>query len=139
MKRHSVLWWLVMLPTSVIVGGTTFLLARHFTDLNVLSLVGVAAVSALVADLAIAVAMEAIAPTKVHIGPGEKVLDSELPSEQATIIAGFDFSPHGQVSVRGEIWRAVRAPGDTGVLSKGLVVSVVDRNGLTLVVSAGSA
>lgn len=128
-----------MLPTSVLVGGTTFLLARRFTDFDVLSLVGVAAVSAFVADLAIAVAMEAIAPTRVAIGPGEKALNSELPSERATIITGFDSSPHGQVSVRGETWRAVRAPGDTGVLSTGMVVRVVDRNGLTLVVSARSA
>ena len=66
MKPHSLLWWLVMLPTSVIVGGTTFLLVRHLTDLGVLQALAVAAVAAFTADLAIALAMEAIAPSRAE-------------------------------------------------------------------------
>lgn len=138
MKRHSLLWWLVMLPTSVLVGGTTFLLVRHFTDLTLLQLVAVAMIAAFLADVGIAAAMQAIAPSWVNIGPGEKVLKSDRPSEQATILSGFGYSPEGHVSVRGETWRAVRAPDDTGAISAGMVVSVVDRYGLTLVVSTGS-
>jgi membrane protein implicated in regulation of membrane protease activity len=82
--------------------------------------------------------MEAIAPTKVSIGPGEKHLDSDPASETATIMSGFDSISYGQVSVRGETWRAIRAPDDTGNLTTGMSVNVVDRDGLTLVVSTRS-
>ncbi|MBT8091578.1 MAG: NfeD family protein [Gammaproteobacteria bacterium] len=138
MKRYSFTWWLVILPTSVTVGGTTILLASTFTDWGVVALVAVAAASTFLADLAIAASMEAVAPTKVNIGPGEKHLSSDLASEKATIMSGFDSISHGQVSVRGETWRAIRAPDDTGTLSAGMSVSVVDRDGLTLVISTRS-
>ena len=135
MKRYSIAWWLVILPTSVTVGGTTILLTSNFTDWGIMPLIAVAAVSTVIADLAIAASMEAIAPTKVSIGPGEKHLVSDLASEKATIMSGFDSISHGQVSVRGEMWRAIRAPDDTGTLTVGMSVNVVDRDGLTLVVS----
>ena len=138
MKRYSFTWWLVILPTSVTVGGTTILLTSNFTDWGVMALVAVAVVSTFLADLAIAASMEAIAPTKVSIGPGEKHLDSDLASEKATITSGFDSISHGQVSVRGESWLAIRAPDDTGTLTTGMSVNVVDRDGLTLVVSTRS-
>jgi membrane protein implicated in regulation of membrane protease activity len=138
MKRYSFIWWLVILPTSVTVGGTTLLVTSSFTDWGVMALVAVAGVSTFLADLAIAASMEAIAPTKVNIGPGEKHLDSDLASEKATIMSGFDSISRGQVSVRGETWRAIRAPDDTGTLTTGMSVNVVDRDGLTLVVSTRS-
>ena len=138
MKRYSFTWWLVILPTSVTVGGTTILLTSNLTDWSVMTLVAVAVVLTFLADLAIAASMEAIAPTKISIGPGEKHLDSDLASEKATVMSGFDATSHGQVSVRGETWRAVRVPDDTGTLTTGMSVNVVDRDGLTLVVSTTS-
>ena len=138
MKRYSFTWWLVILPTSVTVGGTTIFLASNLTDWSVMTLVAVAAVLTFLTDLAIAASMEAIAPTKISIGPGEKHLDSDLASEKATVMSGFDANSHGQVSVRGETWRAIRVPDDTGALTTGMSVNVVDRDGLTLVVSTTS-
>ncbi|MBT8103853.1 MAG: NfeD family protein [Gammaproteobacteria bacterium] len=138
MKRYSFTWWLVILPTSVTVGGTTILLASSFTDWSVMARVAVAVGLTFLADLAIAASMEAIAPTRVSIGPGEKHLDSDLVPEKATIMSGFGSIAHGQVSVRGETWRAIRAPDDTGTLTAGMSVNVVDRDGLTLVVSTRS-
>lgn len=129
------MWWLVILPTSITVGGTSILLTGLLTDWGVFTILAVAAVATALADLAIAAWMESIAPTRVHIGPGEKRLVSDLPSEKAIVIAGFASEPHGQVLIRGETWRAVRAPGDTGPLAMGMTVSVVDREGLTLIVS----
>jgi len=137
-KRYSLAWWFVILPTSVTVGGTTILLASNFTDWSVMALVAVAVVSTFLADLAIAASMEAIAPTRVSIGPGEKHMDADLVSEKATVMSGFDSISHGQVSVRGETWRAIRAPDDVGTLTTGMSVNVVDRDGLTLVVSTRS-
>lgn len=136
MKRYSLMWWLVVLPTSVFVGGTTFLLAGFLTDWGILGRLIAAAISTFVADLAIAAWMEEIAPTKVSIGPGEKRINSEMASEKAKIMCGFDASSHGRVSVRGETWLATRVPGDTGDFCVGMDVNVVAREGLTLVVSA---
>ena len=138
MKRYSPLWWLVVLPTSVVVGGTTFLLAGYLTDWGVQGRIAAALVLTVAADLAIATSIQVFAPTKVNIGPGERALNSELPSETARVIAGFDSSAHGHVLVRGETWRATRAHGDAVRLTTGMDVNVVARDGLTLVVSAHS-
>lgn len=135
MKRYSLTWWLVILPTSITVGGTSVLLASLLTDWSIFTILAVAAIATALADLAIAAWVETLAPTRVHIGPGEKQLASDLLSEQAIVVAGFDAGPHGQVLIRGETWRAVRAPGETGALTTGMSVSVVDREGLTLIVS----
>ena len=114
MKRYSPTWWLVVLPTSLIVGCSTFLLAGYFTDWALTTRAVAALAFALAADLAIAALIEVFAPTRVNIGPGERALDSELPSETARVVGGFESSPDGRVSVRGETWRAKRAP-DNGI------------------------
>lgn len=137
-KRFSLIWWLVVIPTSLIVGGTTFLLAGLLTDWSIVARVAVALALTVATDLAIAALVQAVAPTRVNIGPGERALNSELPSETARVIAGFGSSPNGQVSVRGETWRATRAPDDAIQLTTGMDVNVVARDGLTLVVSANS-
>jgi membrane-bound ClpP family serine protease len=136
MKRHSLIWWLVILPTSAIVGGTTYLFAGLFTDWDILSRVAAALIATFVVDLATAALMESIAPTKVNIGPGEKRLFSESSSEKAKVICGFGASSQGRVSVRGETWLATRAPGETDSVTLGMEVNVVARDGLTLTVSA---
>ena len=138
MKRYSLMWWMVVLPTSVFVGGSTFLLAGLLTDWGILERIAVAAILTFVADIAIAAWIQTVAPTRINIGPGEKAHDSELPSETATVIAGFDSSSHGRVLVRGETWRAMSAPDDAVSLSIGMDVNIVARDGLTLVVSSNS-
>ena len=92
--------------------------------------------TSVMAVLAIAAWMERLAPTRVSIGPGERQTDSEIAAEKAIVDSGFEASPAGRVSVRGESWAAIRSPDDTEVLSAGMAVSVVDRIGLNLVVSA---
>ena len=138
MKRYSAIWWSAILPTSVIVGGPTFLFTGYFSDWDFLERVAVAVILTLVVDLAIAAWMERIAPTRISIGPGERVLKSEIAAEKAKVLNGFGTSAYGHVSIRGETWPAVRTPDDTGILSAGMVVSVVDRNGLSLIVTARS-
>jgi membrane protein implicated in regulation of membrane protease activity len=135
MKRYSLLWWAIILPTSVVVGVPTFFLVGHLTDWAVLQRVALALIATLSADLIIAASMEAIAPTKVKIGPGERQLQSDAPAEKAIVIGGFGASLQGQVSVRGETWVATRLPDETTEMSAGMVVRVVDRYGLSLVVT----
>jgi len=136
MKRYSPTWWLVVLPTSLIVGCTTFLLSGYFTDWGLTARAAAAFALALAADLAVAALIEVFAPTRVNIGPGERALDSELPSETAKVISGFESSPDGHVTVRGETWRATRLPDDAIRLTTGMDVNVIARDGLTLIVSA---
>ena len=138
MRRYSILWWWLVLPTSVVVGVPAFLLAGQFTSLGFPGRIAVAVVVTFAADFAIAALMESVAPTRLNIGPGEKVLKSDIPAEQATVISGFGASACGKVSIRGESWAATRLAGDSGVLSEGMLVRVVDRNGLELVVSSNT-
>ena len=136
MKRYSILWWSIILPTSVIVGLPTFFLVGYFTDWGISGRAAVALLATLAADFVIAASMEAAAPTKVYIGPGEKALKSEASAERAVIVSGFDSSPHGYVSIRGETWLATRFADDTEVLTAGTIVRVVNRDGLNLIVSS---
>jgi membrane protein implicated in regulation of membrane protease activity len=138
MKRYSILWWSIILPTSVVVGVPAFFVLGYLTPLEFPERVVVAIIATLAAELAIAASMEALAPTRLSIGPGEKKLRTEIPAEQATVISGFDVSPRGRVSVRGETWMATRLAGDSEVLSQGMLVRVVDRNGLELIVSSNT-
>ena len=138
MKRYSILWWWLVLPTSVVVGVPAFLVAGEFTSLRFPGRIAVAVVVTFAADFAIAALMESVAPTRLNIGPGEKVLKSDIPDEQATVISGFDASARGKVSIRGESWTATRLAGDSGVLSEGMLVRVVDRKGLELIVSSNT-
>jgi membrane protein implicated in regulation of membrane protease activity len=136
LKRYSILWWWLVLPTSVVVGVPAFLLAGEFTSLGFPGRIAVAVVLTFAADFAIAALMESVAPTRLDIGPGEKVLKSDIPVEQATVISGFNASARGKVAIRGESWTATRLAGDSGALSEGMLVRVVDRNGLELIVSS---
>ena len=138
MKRFSLTWWLVVLPTSVVVGGTTFWLASLLTDWSLLSRLVAALSLTIVADLAIAIRIQSLAPSAVDIGPGERVLKSDALSEMARVVGGFGPSTSGTVIVRGETWRATRAPNDAVRLIQGMDVNVVGRDGLMLVVSADS-
>ena len=138
MKRYSTAWWLAILPTTLVVGVPVFLLLGYQTDWSTAVRIGAALTSALVVDVATAAWMERIAPTKVRIGPGERKTDTENASEEAIVLSGFEGSAAGRVSVRGESWSAVRCPNDTEDLAAGMTVSVVDRVGLNLVVSARS-
>ena len=138
MKRYSLTWWLVVLPTSVIVGGSTFLLAGFATDWGTLERLIAALALTIVADLAIAFRIQALAPSKVDIGPGERALRSDIPSETARVLGGFGSSPEGRVVVRGETWRATSTANEASRLETGMEVNVVARDGLLLVVSANA-
>ena len=124
-----------MVPTSIMVGLPTFLLLQGLTDLSWIACGAVALAASVTADVAIALWMESHAPTRVTIGPGEKFLKSELPGEKATVLSGFDGTSAGMVRVHGETWRARQKADDHRALSKGLQVSVIDRDNLTLIVS----
>ena len=136
MKRYSRLWWMSLLLSSVVTGSVAFLVLLNLTDWSIPKLVVASGILMLIGDLTLALTMEKVAPTKIAVGPGERYLHTDRSSDKAIVLSGFGGSPTGQVSVRGETWQAVRAPGDEGNLSEGTIVHVVERISLTLVVSA---
>jgi len=80
--------------------------------------------------------MQAVAPTRVTIGPGEKQFDADKLKKLATVVSGFSDSDIGKVRIRGEIWSARLVPNDGAHVRTGNSVMVVDRDGLILLVSA---
>ncbi len=132
MRRFSIVWWLAVLPTSALAGTGTLLALGHTVDWGLAERVGAAAAAALAIELAVAAWMERHAPTRVTVGPGEKLLRSDDATEEAVVVGGFNASTSGQVRVRGEDWPAMCSPEDSGNLTTGTVVRVVGRKGLSL-------
>ena len=94
MKRYSILWWWLVLPTSVVVGVPAFLVAGEFTSLRFPGRIAVAVVVTFAADFAIAALMESVAPTRLNIGPGEKILKSDIPAaERFPFVARAGLQP----------------------------------------------
>jgi membrane-bound ClpP family serine protease len=128
-----------LLLSSVVTGTLALLGLLYFTDWSISKVVVASGFFVLLGDLTLALTMEKVAPTKIAVGPGERYFHTDRSSDKAIVLSGFDTSPNGQVSVRGETWRAVRAPGDDGILSKGMAVHVVERDGLTLVIATSDS
>ena len=115
-----------------------FALLNVLTDWRTLRLVGAAVLLGFVGDIVTALSMQAVAPTKVDIGPGEKAFSADASTERGVVISGFDGSPQGQGSIWGETWQAIQVPNTSEQLTKGTVVQVVDREGLTLILKASA-
>ncbi len=135
MERFSKLWWASILLSSVVTGGGTFVSLTLFTTLPVETVIKASVTLILVGDIALALMMEALSPTRVRVGPGESRHRNELPREPGTVVADFE-DRRGKILIRGERWRARLADGCNEMLPAGTTVRVVEREGLTLVVKA---
>ncbi len=133
-KRFSRDWWLAILIVTVGLSAATFLLLRD-RGLNASELVLYCLGISLLGDVVTALSMEAIVPTRVTIGPGDRRLKDDLPTELALVVSEFDGAGVGHVRIRGETWQARGS--DVGFRPMtGSRVRVIDRDGLTLIVSA---
>ena len=137
-RRFSPRWWLVIGAATLIVGAAAFLILRFGTGLGITQMIVFWLIITFVGDVITAASMEAVAPTRVTIGPGDRRLDADAPEERAVVVSVFDDSGHGKVRVRGEIWRARQAAEDRTRPQAGERVRVVDRDGLTLIVSVAA-
>ena len=135
MQCYSSLWWASILLSSVVMGGGTFLLLTLLTELPIKTVIVISVMMILSGDVALALLMEAVEPTRIKLGPGELRHKTESPSELGTVITDFE-DRRGNVSIRGERWRARQAAGCSGQLKAGAAVRVLEREGLTLVVAA---
>lgn len=134
-NRFSRGWWLVIAATTTAVGVITIALLVLLTDLGLWQLAVVWAVITILGDVVMAISMEASAPVRVIVGPGDRRFDADDFREAAVVVSGFGDSSSGSVRVRGEIWRARRAETDRTPMKTGVKVRVLRRDGLTLVVS----
>lgn len=94
-----------MLLASDVIGGGAIFLLYALTNLGFVSVLAVGVALIFLGDLLLAVYMEAVAPTRVSVGPGETLRNSDVPAEEATVVADFDDAGRGRVSIRGETWR----------------------------------
>ncbi len=127
-----------MLLASDVIGGGAIFLLYALTNLGFVSILAVGVALIFLGDLLLAVYMEAVAPTRVSVGPGEKLRNSDEPAEEATVVADFDDAGRGRVSIRGETWRAMQSFEAQEPLTQGARVRVVGRDGLILIVTAGA-
>ena len=134
--RFSRRWWLVIGATTLVIGAAVFLVLRYWTALALEQLILYWLIITFVGDVITAISMEAVAPTRVTIGPGDRQFDADHLAEVAVVVVGFDDAGQGRVRIRGETWRARQAETDRVSLQSGTEVRVVARDGLTLVVAA---
>jgi membrane protein implicated in regulation of membrane protease activity len=133
MRRFSSLWWASILLSSLVTGGGSFLLINALTDLPTETVIKISVVMILVGDLVLALWMQAVSPTRILVGPGDRRMKDDSTDEIGIVIADFK-SGSGNVSVRGESWRAVQAAECEHSLLAESRVRVLERRGLTLVV-----
>lgn len=133
-SRFSRGWWLAIAATTLAIGVAALLVLVSGAGLSLEELVVFWLVATFVGDLLTALAMEAAAPTRLTLAPGERRLDSDRALEVATVISGFGASGIGRVRIRGETWRARPAHDDRRALEAGARVRILEREGLTLVV-----
>jgi membrane protein implicated in regulation of membrane protease activity len=131
-RRFSRDWWLTLIVVTVAVSAVVFFLLRD-RGLGAGEVVLYCLAFSLLGDVVTAVSMEAVAPTRLMIGPGDRRLNDDLPSELALVVSEFDDAGVGQVRIRGETWRAKSTDSEFRP-ARGSRVRVVNRDGLTLIV-----
>ena len=135
MQRYSNLWWASILLSSVVTGGGTFAMLTLLVGLPVEIAVAGSIAMIVVGDIVLAFIMERLSPTRVFLGPGDRRNRDDLPREIGRAIGDFE-NGSGNVSIRGEQWRARQVADCDQRLEAGSPVRVLDRQGLTLVVAA---
>ncbi len=126
LSRHQ-FWLLLGVETAFLAVLAVWVLWRFDQLFEPLGLV--VALGIIVAgDIASALLLQRYAPTRITLEPGE------ASQSLAKVVCGFGESAVGEVSVKGERWRA-RCEGSRD-LSPGDRVDVVARAGLTLTVKA---
>ena len=133
--RFSREWWLVIGVTTVVTGLIAFAVLVSASGFAVWQLLVIWAGITFTGDVIMAMTMEAVAPVRVLAGPGDRRFDRDDVEEPAVVESGFDGAQLGTVRVRGEIWSARLATGEARAPALGARMRIVDRDGLTLVVS----
>jgi len=95
--------------------------------------------SACLGDVLLALSLDAINPTRVLVGPGDRKHHNSEVLDKAIVVEDFGADNEGYILVRGEKWRAICQQQSASMLQIGDHVKVIERAGLVLVVeSAGN-
>ncbi len=133
--RFSLQWWLSISLSTVMFGSLALFVGHVLRGQEGASLFLWVAAAALLGDLIVALIYEAMTPTRVVIGPGDRLARHDPLHEPAVTIDGFEQSPLGRVRVRGEVWLARYVSVQVEGPRRGEQVRVVAREGLLLVVT----
>jgi membrane protein implicated in regulation of membrane protease activity len=128
-------WWLTMSAATLIFAAATLLILTSSGSFEWGQLLLYLILITLVGDVITAVSMEAVVPTRIAIGPGDRKLDRDLPQERGELIAMADEEGLCRVRIHGETWRARLTAAREPSPAIGSRVRVIDRKGLTLLVT----
>jgi len=131
--RFSLPWWVSIGSTTLVFSSGAFALAHLVLGREGATLFAWVFVAALLGDLLIAMIYEALAPTHIVIGPGEREARDDLLEETAITRDGFATSRRGRVRIRGETWFAVTLDG--AAQRPGERVRILARDRLELLVA----
>ena len=105
------------------------------TDWPTLTVVKASVTLIVAGDIVLGLLMEAVSPTHVKVGPGERLRSTDLPQEIGKVVDDFDGG-RGRIAIRGEMWLARQPASSKQQLKAGTGVRVLGRESLTLVVAA---
>jgi membrane-bound ClpP family serine protease len=133
--KFSKEWWLWLANGAFLFGAITyvalFISGRSFSFTEFLVFVVLGSV---VGDLLMAAAFEIAAPSSITLRPGEKSHSDDSLSDEALVMSGFENTINGHIEANGERWNARIASGNSAFLKPGDRVSIIDREGLCLLV-----
>lgn len=132
--RFSRAWWYWLAAAAMIGGAAACFIYFSTVAFPSLGWLSVFLVGSFVGDVVLAIGMEAVAPSRVVIGPGDRVFDSSPVNIRAEVVSAFSASGSGRVIIRGEVWNARFAGEIRSAVLAGEEVLVKGRDGLTLLV-----
>ena len=137
--RFSKVWWAWVLSTGLACGAVVAIALYLLGELSDAQYIWAFVIGAAVGDLFVALGFEAMAPTHITVGPGERGHVNSPVKDRAKVVSDFSADGLGKVSVRGEVWNARCSSVDRTTLTAGQEVRVSGRDGLTLLIDGGAS
>lgn len=137
--RFSTAWWAWIASTGFTCGAVVVVVLYLTGELADIQYIWAFVIGATVGDLVLALCFEAVAPTHVTVGPGERIRNDSPLQHRAKVVSEFSADGTGKVSVRGEVWNARCTSLSAEGLSPGQQVSIIGRDGLTLLIDDGGS
>jgi membrane protein implicated in regulation of membrane protease activity len=132
--RFSKVWWAWLFSTGLSCGALVVIALYLLGGISNAQYVLAFLISAAAGELMVALIFEAMAPTRVTVGPGDRTHLNSPVKDRARVVSGFSAEGMGKVKVRGEVWDARCSSAHGSTLTAGREVRVSGRDGLTLLV-----
>jgi len=132
--RFSREWWALIVSVGFTCGAVSVLVLFLAGVLSSSSYFWAFVIGGAVGDIVMALVFEAVAPTHVTVGPGERLRSDSPLHERGRVVSDFTSDGMGKVRVRGEVWAARCLSVRGGSFVPGQEVRIAGREGLTLIV-----